>query len=133
MGFAELKSQLSKQVQLYSSATLADQNRVQAEEEGKTADILRIIGGIWLLIVSSISFYFFYDLLNTDKTSEMSVLIFRWMSVLLMTIPGIYILRESSIHRTDARNYRRLAIQLATIDSYLTTFEKDEAKEVKRS
>ena len=91
MGFAELKSQLSKQVQLYSSATLADQNRVQAEEEGKTADILRIIGGIWLLIVSSISFYFFYDLLNTDKTSEMSVLIFRWMSVLLMTIPGIYI------------------------------------------
>jgi hypothetical protein len=133
IGFAELRLQLSEQVELFSSTTMADQNQQQAKEETKTADKLRIIGGLWLLIVSTISFYFFYELLQSSKSYDISMLIFRWMSVLFMTIPGIYILRESSIHRADARKYRRLAIQLATINSYLATFEKDDAREVKRS
>ncbi|PSU80911.1 hypothetical protein CTM93_16515 [Photobacterium phosphoreum] len=59
------------------------------------------------------------------------MLIFRWLVLLLLTIPGVYILKESSRHRSDERKYRKLGVQLATIDAYLSIFDDKEKIEIK--
>lgn len=131
--FDEINKQLQIQLNLVTNETLSNRNIHQAEDEKKTADKLRTLGIFWFSILSIISLSYFCILLFTKTDHDLTMLIFRWLVLLLLTIPGVYILKESSRHRSDERKYRKLGVQLATIDAYLSTFDDKEKIEIKKS
>ena len=129
----EINKQLQIQLNLVTNETLSNRNIHQAEDEKKTADKLRTLGIFWFSILSIISLSYFCILLFTKTDHDLTMLIFRWLVLLLLTIPGVYILKESSRHRSDERKYRKLGVQLATIDAYLSIFDDKEKIEIKKS
>ena len=118
---------------LFSSDVLSNKNIEQAEKEKVVADNLRNIGMIWLTTTAVLSFSYFIFLVFVDTTTDFKTLLFRWLVLLFLTLPTIYILKESSRHRADERKYRKLGVQLATIDSYLATCDQKEKTTLKNS
>ncbi|MCX8934523.1 hypothetical protein NOL51_15785 [Vibrio parahaemolyticus] len=132
--FESLNKELSKQLSITGSQTLANQNTAQANKEKNVADLLRIIGTTWLIGLSIYAAVVFGDLINKATPGELhlEVMLIRWLIIFLLTLPGIYLLKESARHRADERRYRQLGVQLSTINSYLEGFNDDDKLKVKQ-
>ncbi|HHF3140812.1 TPA: hypothetical protein ACPJ1R_002056 [Vibrio alginolyticus] len=132
--FESLNRELSEQLGIIGSQTQANRNIAQANKEKSVADTLRNIGTFWLAALSLYAAVFFEKMLSsmTLESFDFSLLLARWLIVFLLTLPGIYLLRESSRHRADERKYRQLGVQLATINSYLEGFSEESKLKIKQ-
>ncbi|NRF28942.1 hypothetical protein [Vibrio coralliilyticus] len=105
----------------------------QADKEKSIADNLRYVGSLWLAVLSIFAAYDFHSILQdiSSEKFDFGIAIMRWLVVFLMTLPSIYLLRESSRHRSDERRYRELGVQMATINSYLDGFTDEDKVKIK--
>lgn len=130
--FENLNKEMMAQAAVRGNETLTMGYSAQANKEERTANILRIIGVIWLTTLSIYSAIIFHNVLKIPENINLSLLLIRWLVIFLLTLPGIYLLKEASRHRNDERKYRRLGVQLATINSYLDGFKDDEKTAIKK-
>lgn len=72
------------------------------------------------------------NLAAQSTTSEASWFFKRISIVLLLTAPGLYLLKEAANHRTKENLYRQRGIQLASITPYLKELEESERNAIKK-
>lgn len=132
--FVRLNNSLRKTLNFVASDALADSSIKQAEEERKTADRLRFVGVLWLLlgIVLFLQTFDYNALIDKAGTPQYTLILLRSFFLIVGITPGFYLLRESARHRTDERRYRQKGIQLATIDGYFSEFESEQRNSVKK-
>lgn len=115
---------------------------IQADKEEKTADSLRFYGCILLYvsIVALVILFAEYVGLNfwSETTKSIGDLTFqafliRFFTVILISSPAVYLLKESASHRAKENIYRQRGTQLLTIRGYLSDLPDIERAEVKKS
>jgi hypothetical protein len=131
--FRNMNVEIHNLLGVAGSDVLANNHLKQADNEKKVADILRLIGFIVLALATVFACFEINRFVDEINDISMKFVIVRLLIVFLLTTPGIYILKESSRHRSDERKYREVGIQLATINSYLDSFSSDEKSQIKRN
>jgi len=123
---------LSELLHVAGGDVLANNNLSQANNEKKSADWLR---GIGVTLLTTLILYAAYEInviLSKAEDINLTLMLVRLLFIFLLTMPGVYLLKESSRHRADERKYRRVGIQLATINSYLDSFSEGEKGQIKK-
>ncbi|OEF36560.1 hypothetical protein OAE_12175 [Vibrio cyclitrophicus 1F289] len=114
----------------------------QANRERKTSNILRGLGLFGMVLSIVLLGFLFKDYLGfgEELTKEYienlkllgtEIFALRFMSVLLITAPSIYLLKESAGHRTKENLYRQRGTQLVTISSYLDDLSSEDRSKLK--
>ncbi|HHF2898718.1 hypothetical protein [Vibrio alginolyticus] len=114
----------------------------RAKDEEAYANWLRAIGIIFLFASIALLGFMFKDYLGfgeklTPETvallKEISteVFVLRLMSVLLLTAPAIYLLKESAAHRTKENIYRQRGTQIVSLPSYLEGLAEEDKNKLK--
>ncbi|MDW2141815.1 hypothetical protein H7696_05435 [Vibrio alginolyticus] len=114
----------------------------RAKEEETYANWLRAIGIIFLFTSIALLGFMFKDYLGfgeklTPETvallKEISteVFVLRVMSVLLLTAPALYLLKESAAHRTKENIYRQRGTQIVSLPSYLEGLAEEDKNRLK--
>ncbi|MFA0222034.1 hypothetical protein AB4476_21705 [Vibrio splendidus] len=131
--FIHINNALRKTLNFVASDALSDVSFKQANDEKKTADILRGCGILWTFCSLVIFFatFEFKDLLDSNEIPNYSLILLRSFLLVAGMSPAFYLLRESARHRTDERRYRQKGIQLATIDGYFAEHDKIEKNKIK--
>ncbi len=70
--------------------------------------------------------------LATPETSNLVWFLQRISLVILLTTPGIFLLKEATIHRQKENLYRQRGIQLAAIEPFIDEFPDDEKVKIKK-
>lgn len=130
--FKSVNAEVHSLLEISSSDVLANNHLQQAKDEKKIADFLRLSGFIFLAAATIFACFEINKLI--DKAGEISIMFVfvRLLIIFLLTTPAIYILKESSRHRSDERKYRNIGIQLATVNSYLDSFSAVEKGQIKK-
>lgn len=120
----------------------ADVTISQANAEEETANKLRNRGliamyGSILVLVLLFSEYLgltFWNETPPKSLSDLTLEAFtiRFMTVLLLSSPAVYMLKESAVHRAKENLYRQRGTQLLTIRGYLSDLPDKERTEVKQ-
>lgn len=69
---------------------------------------------------------------DSDSAYELVWFLKRFLTIVLLSSPAIYLLRESASHRAKEHVYRQRGTQLATIGSYLEDMDSSERVQVKK-
>ncbi len=114
----------------------------RAKKEETYANLLRTIGIIFLFASIALLGFMFKDYLGfgeklTPETVALlkeigpEVFVLRLMSVLLLTAPAIYLLKESAAHRTKENIYRQRGTQIVSLPSYLEGLAEEDKNKLK--
>lgn len=112
----------------------------QANKEEATADKLRNSGfrllyASILLLVLFFSEYvglnFWSDVSKSLSDLTIDAFAIRFMTVILVSSPAIYLLKESAYHRNKENLYRQRGTQLLTIRGYLADLPQEQRADVK--
>lgn len=68
-----------------------------------------------------------------DNTVNWKMIIFRYATAALLLLPALYAMAESAHHRKMEHKYRRLQLELASIDPFLESLPKDKRDELKKT
>ncbi|CAH7326095.1 putative phage membrane protein [Vibrio chagasii] len=115
---------------------------LQANKERFTANLLRFIGILGMIGAIVLLGYLFKDYLGIGRelTKEYianlkslgnEIFILRFLSVVLITAPSIYLLKEAATHRTKENLYRQRGTQLVSINSYMDGLDKEDKSKLK--
>lgn len=139
--FESKRIDMDKLLEKVGLAKDADVTITQADKEETMANKLRfyglglMYGSIALLVI----FFAEYIGLNFWSTSSKSLsdltlndFIIRFMTVLLVSSPAVYLLKESAYHRNKENLYRQRGTQLLTIRGYLADLQPEERTKVKQ-
>lgn len=100
-----------------------------AAEEGKLANLFRVIALICFLCMVAVILYMGF--ISLHEKFELWLAVFRFAVGFAFLVPGVYAARESTRHRrAEARN-RKTELELASIDSYLDSLDKPERDKIK--
>lgn len=130
--FKDVHNEIRGILEVTGGDVLANNNLKQAEKEKKSADRLRFFGTVLLTGLILYTGFEINQLISKTKEINMTFLLVRFLFVFLVTMPGIYLLKESSRHRADERKYRKVGIQLATINAYLDSFSTEDKVHIKQ-
>ncbi|MDN3697033.1 hypothetical protein QWY97_06670 [Vibrio cortegadensis] len=140
--FETKRIDMDKLLEKVGLAKDADVTITQANAEEKTANELRTRGLIAmycsiLVLVLLFSEYLGLALWNDTPPKSLSDLTLeaftiRFMTVLLISSPAVYMLKESAVHRAKENLYRQRGTQLLTIRGYLSDLPDKERTEVKQ-
>lgn len=112
----------------------------QADNELKSADRLRMIGLSIMGISIVMLIYLFRHYIgigtppeNLTKLGDLGIEFFaiRFMTVILVSSPAIYLLKESAAHRSKENLYRQRGTQLLTIRGYLADMPENKKCDIK--
>ncbi|MEZ8887754.1 hypothetical protein AB6F11_07195 [Vibrio sp. 10N.247.311.14] len=112
----------------------------QADKEEATADQLRSLGfkllyvSILLLVVffaEYVGLNFWSDVSKSLSDLTIDAFAIRFMTVILISSPAIYLLKESAYHRNKENLYRQRGTQLLTIRGYLADLPQEQRADVK--
>ncbi|MCG9724491.1 hypothetical protein [Vibrio brasiliensis] len=140
--FNSKRNDMDKLLEKVGLAKDADVTIEQANKEEEAANKLRKYGlfGLCIAIVLLVLFFAEYIGLNfwSDTSKSLSDLTipafaFRFMTVLLVSSPALYLLKESAAHRSKENLYRQRGTQLLTIRGYLADLPDNHRAEVKQS
>lgn len=120
----------------------ADVTITQANRELKSATWLRWTGlGFMCGSIALLIYFFRYYIGFTDvpegvvlpELKELGFEFFalRFMTVILVSSPAMYLLKESATHRAKENLYRQRGTQLLTIRGYLSDLSNEQRSEVK--
>ncbi|WP_060988376.1 hypothetical protein [Photobacterium leiognathi] len=102
----------------------------QANKERDVSTKLRNWAIFFLTLSSLSAIYTLFQLQITN--TEIQINILRLIASLIISLPGIYLIKESNSHKKDERHYRDLGLDLAAIPPYLRDFDSDTTKELKK-
>ncbi len=141
--FETKRKDMDKLLEKVGLAKDADVTISQANAEEETANKLRTRGLIAMYCSIVVLVFFFADYIGlsalwsdtppkslSDLTLEAFAI--RFMTVLLLSSPAIYMLKESAVHRAKENLYRQRGTQLLTIRGYLSDLPDKERTEVKQ-
>lgn len=112
----------------------------QANNELKSANLLRWLGlFIMCLSIAMLIYLFRYYIgigtppTDLPKLGDLGLEFFaiRFMTVILVSSPAIYLLKESASHRSKENLYRQRGTQLLTIRGYLADMPDNQKCEIK--
>ncbi|HHF0514331.1 hypothetical protein AB6D72_18480 [Vibrio alginolyticus] len=120
----------------------ADVTITQANKELKSATWLRWTGlGFMCCSIALLIYFFRYYIGFSDvpegvtlpdlKDLGFEFFALRFMTVILVSSPAIYLLKESAAHRAKENLYRQRGTQLLTIRGYLADLSDEQRSEVK--
>ncbi|EOX4441222.1 hypothetical protein ACKGLS_000983 [Vibrio alginolyticus] len=120
----------------------ADVTITQANKELKSATWLRWTGLGFMCCSIALLIYFFRYYIGFSNVPEGVTLpdlkdlgfeffALRFMTVILVSSPAIYLLKESAAHRAKENLYRQRGTQLLTIRGYLADLSDEQRSEVK--
>jgi hypothetical protein len=130
--FAYARRRLNQLLDAAGNDVLAKDNLKQAETERKSANILRILGFIFLLFSVGYIAVEIGKLVSGSVPVTLELVLIRLIVTLVLMVPSVYLLKESARHRADERNFRKKGIHLATIDSYLANFDDASKVDMKK-
>ncbi|CAK2384092.1 hypothetical protein [Vibrio crassostreae] len=143
LAFESKRKDMDKLLEKVGLAKDADVTISQANAEEKIANELRTRGLIAMYCSIVVLVFFFADYIglsalwsNTSQKSlsdlTLEAFAIRFMTVLLLSSPAIYMLKESAVHRAKENLYRQRGTQLLTIRGYLSDLPDKERTEVKQ-
>ena len=118
-------------------------NTKQADKEEKDANLFRSVGVGWIIFTIFLSIYMFNDYIGlfpiADNKPDVPLnelglewFAIRFMTITLLTTPGIYMLKESASHRSKENVYRQRGTQLSSIGAYLGEMAPEERAKLKQ-
>lgn len=142
--FETKKTEITQILGEISAAYQAGANTRQAKKENISAEILRVLGIIWMIATIFITMKLFNDYIGfyeipseriIPNLRELGIEWFaiRFMTILMLTSPGIYLLKESAAHRTKENLYRQRGTQLSSIGLILTSYNQTSGRLLKRN
>ena len=101
-----------------------------AQADRRTANWFRIIALFLMgcMVVGAVEIVY---LTFSAQSFDWKLAVFRILTTLILAIPALYSARESSRHRTMEQKYRKMQLELASIDPYLESLEKPKQEKLK--
>ncbi|MCY9816980.1 GAG-pre-integrase domain-containing protein [Vibrio alginolyticus] len=140
--FEAKRSDMDALLEKVGIAQDADVTITQANKELKSATWLRWTGlGFMCCSIALLIYFFRYYIGFSDvpegvtlpdlKDLGFEFFALRFMTVILVSSPAIYLLKESATHRAKENLYRQRGTQLLTIRGYLADLSDEQRSEVK--
>ncbi|EHH2490390.1 hypothetical protein J7X65_001029 [Vibrio parahaemolyticus] len=140
--FEAKRSDMDALLEKVGIAQDADVTITQANKELKSATWLRWTGlGFMCCSIALLIYFFRYYIGFSDvpegvtlpdlKDLGFEFFALRFMTVILVSSPAIYLLKESAAHRAKENLYRQRGTQLLTIRGYLADLSDEQRSEVK--
>lgn len=137
--FANQKNKLTEMLGSLSEFRRAKSDIKQADTEKNTADLFRLIGLLMMIIPIGGFFALFVGISTKDSNyhlflnlpTDWTGFALRFFTILLLSTPFVYLLKESAYHRKQESTYRNRGIQLSSIGSYLDEHDKESKIKIK--
>jgi hypothetical protein len=125
----EKKKQASDLVQIVSNIGVTGNFNKYAEQQKKTANILRriAIGSMVLLVVGT--GWIIYSINQNEFDWQVSL--FKFFSIGILTVPATYLAKESSKHRNLEFKYRKMELEIASLDPFMENLPVEERNALK--
>lgn len=116
----------TKLLAVTSSIVLAGDYGVAAKDNSDTADKLRGFAVVYFTLLTGAMIY-----VGIQATSvDWGVTLFRVFATGLLSLPALYLARESQVHRKEAVRNRRIQVELASLQPFIAEFPDDEQKAI---
>src|SRR3990172_8125090 len=102
-----------------------------ANSDRKWADWLRIIAFVFMAGAAGLAIYTVFYVIKGDF--DWKNVLFRITTTLILFVPGYYAAKESEKHRRSEQRYRRMELELASIDPYLESLPEDKRHTLKET
>ena len=119
----EKRKQASDLVQVIGNIGVTGNFNKIANQERKTANILRIIALLLMLGIFGIVFLIVF--ITIKEGVDWRLILFRMSAAIVLGFPAWYAAHESSIHRKNEIRNRKIELELASIDPYLEKLPDD--------
>ena len=125
----EKKNKASEILQIIGNIGVTGDFQNNAINEKKNADYLRVFALIFMVLAvgGAITIIF----LAQAKDFDWQYLLLKLLTTTTLTIPATYAAKESSKHRQMERRYRKMQLELATIDPFIDDLPNDKQIELK--
>jgi len=126
------KKQAADLVQLTANITVTGDYSERADQERRAANFWRwvTIALMGILVVGAIVIV---ELSLRCDSIDWKMLLFRYATAVILVLPAAYAMNESSRHRKMELRYRRMQLELASIDPFLETLPKEKRDELKQT
>lgn len=118
------KNEISTILNIVGNMAITGEYEKYAKGEMIRAELFRIIAFVFMLLLIAAGVYTYTQTFNTDKI-DVSMTILRVVTTFLIALPAAYAIRESSHHRNNEKRYRRIHLELQSLDSYLEKLPDD--------
>jgi predicted transcriptional regulator len=126
------KKQAADLVQVTANITVTGDYETLAAHERKSANFWR-----WVAIVSMlalvVSAILIIEVSISLATFDWKLMAFRYLNAIIFILPAAYAITESARHRKMEQRYRRMQLELASIDPFLESLPKDQRDGLKRT
>lgn len=118
-------------VEIVSNTGIAGNYKIFADENTKSADLLRWISFGFFVSAAlwSIGVVITYIAIGVNPTFEASFL--KWASGLLLLLPAGYFMAESTRHRQCSNKYKKMELEMIALNPYLENLEDSDRCKVK--
>jgi len=126
------KKQAADLVQVTANITVTGDYEKLAGQEKIAADYWRrvAIGFMTALVVAAA---IILGLSFKENQFEWKMVIFRYATALILAFPAAYAMNESGHHRKMEQKYRRMQLELSSIDPFLESLPKDKRDDLKKA
>lgn len=125
----EKRDEASTLVNIIGDTGVTGEFNTNANAEGKQANIYRYVAIFFMsLSVLVVGFIIFY---NVKEGIDWQLILFRMGVALILLVPAFYSVRESQTHRQRETHYRKMALELASIDPYLERLPESQRDNLK--
>lgn len=126
----EKKEEINKLVGIASETTLSGSYEKHAAIEAETADKLRKYS-IWLMLVVFALAAMMFIQLSTGTEFSINDMFSRLGLFFVLSIPAVYLTRESEKHRQQELNFKKLSLDLKTINPFLSQIPVEQQIKIK--
>ena len=116
-------------VNAVSDTSITGSYRLSSEAHRKTANVIRIIAIFFMGIMSTILFrtlYFF-----SQDSLEWHFALIRILATAVLIYPLTYLIQESNKHRNLQNMYRKIELELATLNPFIEFFDDSKKQEIR--
>jgi len=127
------KKQASDLVQIISNIGVTGNYNKMANSDRKWAIALRITAIVFMFLLVAGAVYTVHFAITQTNGFDWRLVIFMFLTTFTLAIPAIYAARESEKHRNSEQKYRKMELELASIDPYLGSLPDTERIKLKAS
>lgn len=126
------RKEASNLLQVTANILVTGDYKTLAGHERKTANrwrVAAVCGMIGVVIAAAL----IVEISLKNNTVDWKMIVFRYATAALVLLPAFYAISESAHHRKMEHKYRRLQLELASIDPFLESLPKDMRYELKKT
>lgn len=127
------KKQASDLVRIISNIGVTGNFNKMATSDRRWAISLRFIALVFMAILVGGAIYTVHIAITQTEGFDWRIVLFRIMTIFTLAVPAIYAARESEKHRNSEHKYRKMELELASIDPYLESLPDEEKVKLKAS